>query len=247
MYPKRIFLIVVLFLVAGCRPQETAVQGTPALWQVQTSTGLSWLGESFNTCALKQDNVGLIVTELPGPTLDIAMADFSFRLGDPEQTPSFAVIVASEELILIVHPSNLVRSIKLSDLQEIYTRGIRNWNDLMPEKADEERPIQVWSYPPGDDLSTIFEAAILGEGKMDAYTRLAPHPEAMLRVVAEDPGAIGYLPARWLDDSVRQVQMEGVEMGSLRKPIVALAAIEPEGNRREWLHCVEGLIANPQQ
>jgi len=56
--------------------------------------------------------------------------------------------------------------------------------------------------------------------------------------VAADPAALGFVPAQLLDDSLKALQIEGLD-AALEQPILALAASEPQGALRQFLGCVQ--------
>jgi hypothetical protein len=58
--------------------------------------------------------------------------------------------------------------------------------------------------------------------------------------VAADPNAIGFLPAHWLDSSVRAVTIDG--LSSAAQPILALTTSTPKGTTRSWLLCLQSTI-----
>jgi hypothetical protein len=61
----------------------------------------------------------------------------------------------------------------------------------------------------------------------------------MREAVAADSGALGILPRRWVDDTVRTVPLADLPQGALIRPILALSAAEPQGALRAWVACLQ--------
>ena len=68
--------------------------------------------------------------------------------------------------------------------------------------------------------------------------------EAMLEAVANDPQAIGFLPTRWLNQSVKPIEILDFQNNDLLLPILAVTKSEPTGLTRDWLLCLQEQI-NP--
>jgi ABC-type phosphate transport system substrate-binding protein len=73
---------------------------------------------------------------------------------------------------------------------------------------------------------------------------LAPDPAAVLSLVAEDAGAIGYLPLSQVTEEVRVARIDGILPGAstiadgrypLRLTVLATAPQEPSGQVRDWI------------
>ncbi len=240
---RRFIILWGLILLAGCRATEAPLPAAPMLWQVQTTASLRWMGAAFNRCALDQEKFALIVNELPTGAIDNQNADFVFMWGQPDVVPGFAAIIGWDELVVVVHPANPIESLRLRDLIGIYTGSLRRWEQVLPQGVIFDAPLQKYTYPEGEDVSVLFEAEVMYQRKLDSYALLAPDAAAVLQAVSEEPGGIGYLPRRWVDGSVKAITLEGVEEQQLRRPIVALASQEPQGEKRDWLFCVQRQIS----
>ncbi len=115
------------------------------------------------------------------------------------------------ELAVVVNARGPVRQVDLQQLYALFTSARRNWPDGTPALA--------FNLPPGVPLRTSFDLAVL-ERDPDAMVRFwidqrvrggppaprdVPSVDLMLRIVAAAPGAIGYIPASYVDDRVRVV------------------------------------------
>ncbi len=224
--------LVLTALLAGCQPGLTRVTlPTPRALIVQVTPALTILDDEFQRCAAGLDNTGLVLLERPTAALDLAQSAITLRWGDqggwnPGQ-PSYAAVIGREELVVVTHPTNPLESISLANLRDIYT-GV-----------GEETEIQAWGYVSGEDVQTVFQAA-LGVEPSARVMHLAPDPAAMRDAISITPGALGFLPRRWVNDSVKPLAVEGLDAALLNQPVLAWSKLEPSGQEKAWLICLQG-------
>src|SRR6266436_1240611 len=112
-------------------------------------------------------------------------------------------------LVVVVHRSRH-DDISLPDLAQVYLRRKRFWDD--------GTPIVPLNLPAGTPLRLAFSRAVLRRSEADLadywnrqyfYGVLPPatlaSTAAVLRYVAADPNAVGYVPLSEVDDSVTVV------------------------------------------
>jgi hypothetical protein len=89
-------------------------------------------------------------------------------------------------------------------------------------------------------VEEVFIDALL-EGASPAQSAVftAPDPQAVLEAVGENPAALGFLPRRSLSDGVKEIEIQDLEPGALRRPVLALTKSEPEGPINRWLGCLQ--------
>jgi len=121
--------------------------------------------------------------------------------------------------VVVVRPSNPVRSLKRAELDRIYRRTTRYWNN--PPVAAMALPILPINLPPGNPLRDAFTRSVLraDDESLSTYWNreyfqgvLPPmvlhSPAAVRAYVAATPGAIGYLPSDLVDPSVAVVRVD---------------------------------------
>jgi hypothetical protein len=232
--------LVGLALVACQAAPSAASVPTPQYWRVQYTPALAWMAPAFNLC-IRQGPPGyaLAVFEKPASALDITQAEITLRWGAPAETSGSLVELGSDDLALVVNPHNPLQSLTGSQVKTIFSGTNRAWSDYSKGYAN---TIRVWSYPQGNEIRQYFEEAFAPLDLL-ASAHLAPDPNAMRQAVAADPSAIGYLPRRWVDSSVRQLTIADIPEPSLRQPILAITQITPQGAQKEWLLCLQRSIA----
>jgi hypothetical protein len=71
---------------------------------------------------------------------------------------------------------------------------------------------------------------------------LIPGGAQMIESVAGDPAAFGFVPAHFLNETIKEVGLSGVEPAALQYPILSISASEPAGKTRAWLLCLRQVL-----
>lgn len=223
-------VVISLLALAACQPAtQMPVVPTAVMLRAELPVELGWMEGAFDRCA---QEAGVSVVLVSGGQ----RSDVTLVWGEPEEVVGYAFLLGYDELAVIVHPTNPLRSLDLAQFEAIYSGQERNWQAFLPvDAALATESIDVWALS-----SPQFELSggrLLGLPlRADAW--LAPTPQAVRQSVADGPGAIGWLPARWLDASVQRVVLNG--MGeSAQLPVLAVTLVEPQGKLREWLACLQ--------
>lgn len=153
-----------------------------------------------------------------------------------------ATLLASDSLVVIVNRQNALGSLSASELRAIWSGKLVTWASL----ADNAGEIQVWTYPAGSKLRSIFDSAVMAGELTSSQAWLAPDPQAVLEAVSANPNAIGYLPASWLDkaapklaDAVQRLRLPVELDENLHQQVLALTEVEPQGALRTLLLCFQ--------
>jgi hypothetical protein len=242
MIVRRLFCFVVLILTA-CQTSTPAVKPivTPQIWQTQLTPDLQWLEPGLNLCTNQQVGLGLATFERPASVLDNHQVDITLRWGAPEHLTGYAVVLAYDELVVAVNSHNPVQSLSQKDIQAIYSGKLNNWKNLKQSITFDQK-IQTWGYEDGEETQQVFASALVKDFQPGAIAGFAPAPLAMRQAVAADPGAIGYIPQRWLDQSFRKVNLTDGPTNMLRIPILAITNSEPTQQQKLWLSCLQSTL-----
>ncbi|NMO95492.1 phosphate ABC transporter substrate-binding protein PstS family protein [Paenibacillus lemnae] len=117
--------------------------------------------------------------------------------------------VAVVAMTAVVNPGVSVDDLTKEQLVDIFTGKVTNWKDL----GGEDQKIVIVNRPASSGTRATFEKFALGESKLaDLEGSIQEDSSGTVRkLVAETPGAIGYLALSYLDDSVKTVKYAGVE------------------------------------
>lgn len=114
-------------------------------------------------------------------------------------------IVAFDGIALCVDPSNTVGNLTSEQLAGIYTGAVRNWSEL----GGSDTPLVVMGREAGSGTRMSFEEALGLEDKCD-YANELNSTGAVMAKIAVTPGAIGYVSADIVDESVLILSLDGV-------------------------------------
>lgn len=233
---KVYFGFAVVLLLAGCRPQGMPTPGAPTPLTVQITSALGWLKPAMAGCAAQIPSLSLSVQTTPQADQSLDEADVLLRWSGilPEEGHTFEL--GQDHLVVIIHPENPVKGVTGEQLKALFTGEIVDWSELAQGAAG---PIYPWVYPENDDSQLLFTEKAAALGNITGTARIAPHPEAMLSAVGQNPLAIGMTPARWLEPSVKTLTLNGYTKEGLTMPILAVSRDEPSGLVRDWLLCVQ--------
>jgi hypothetical protein len=233
-------LLAVLVVLAACRPeiQPAPLLSTPEVWQVQVTPALRWLGPVFQQCANGQPGTHLVVSESSALYLNPQKADFSFRWGEPADLPPFLAVIAQDELAVVVNPANPLTMLTTVEVQALFAGKTDSWSLVLKARCascgpDFDGTVKAYAYAAGEDVQQVANWIRPGPAVF-----LAPDPAAVREAVAQERYSIGFLPARWVDKTVKSIRIEGGEPELLKRAILGLASQEPQGSKRAWLLCV---------
>lgn len=235
---KHITFFLLVFLTACTPALPTPPPLTPpAVWQVQLTPSLAWLTPAINRCAAEQPAINLVLLERPTPSLDMAAADILLRWGAPASLAAPAVILGEDDLIFIVHPSNPLTQLTTADLTSLLAGKTTTWEKLAPGAAKDT--LKVYFYPTGEDPQQVLEKALPDLPTNRETGWLSPDPAAVRQAVAASPTALGFIPRRWLDSSVKAISINGLPASALRQPVLAITPKTPSDAQKAWLTCLQ--------
>src|SRR5574340_1043323 len=231
--------IIIAGLLAGCQGQvETTPQPIIPL-EVQITPALDWLRPTMAACAVENPNLSLIVdsTNLADQTLETAGVLLRWTDADADQGKTFKL--GEDRLAVIVHPENPLEEMYVSQLAAVFSGSTFDWSGLQQGASG---AIQPWVYPSGDDAQSLFDNNVLPFDELIGTARIAPDPQTMLEAIGSDPLAIGMIPSRWLDSSVKAIKITGTAEQDWTLPILAVTADDPTEPVRDWLLCIQDKI-----
>lgn len=232
-------LALAVLAAASCTPAASPTpQPTAQTLRIQHTPALAPWSDQLYDCAVPITGLGLLVEERPAAALDMAQADVVLRFG-PASSASplaerFAAVLAQDELVLVVNPSNQTAGVTPEQAAGLFSGAVTNWQDLGGPDLQPE----VWVYPTGDDLRQVFEAALLGGGAPTPRSFIAPDPAAVVEAVQENPGAVSYLLKSQVTDAVRILPLKD-NPSALSEPVLAYTGSEPQGSLRKLLVCLQ--------
>ncbi len=230
-----------LALLPGCAPQTSIpVSATATTITIAVTPALRNWQNRLRNCALATTHTTLQIFEKPYSDQNLESVDLVLRLGAAENPAYFASLLGHDRVVVIINQTNPVQSLSQNDLIDLYRGQTLDWQTI----SEFQHPVQAWLYPEGDEIRSIFDTLVFGNSiSIQGY--LAPDPQAMLEAVAKEPGAIGYLPLSWLNETPAALHSELKAITlldanltlSLSQPILAISTAVPQGAVQDLLRC----------
>ncbi len=143
-----------------------------------------------------------ILAALSG-TADIGMSSRELT-GDEKKL--LVMEIATDGLVLILHPSNPVSSLTLSQVREIYAGNIKNWYEVGGQKWN----IHVVTREEGSGTRDAFQKLVMGNGMITPTAVVQDSNGAVREVVAGDPAATGFISLGLVNERVKALAIDGV-------------------------------------
>jgi len=251
-----LFLIGIAGL-AACNPSEPfPAASSPAVQIISLATTpavSAWEGV-FSSCAAGLPGVGLVTDEYPPDRIGQSGSDIRLSAGNIPGLPgavSFAL--GQDEITVIAHSANPVTDLDFQSLFDLFSGKIKTWDTLASasgQKGLASLPVQIWSYPDGDEVRKFFDQAVdpdlqgpsSNANSLIVYT--APDPQAMITAVGQNPGAIGYVLKSSLVNSSQASLVHPVSLDAAASPTLAVniraeLKAQPQGALQQLLLCVQ--------
>jgi len=113
---------------------------------------------------------------------------------------------AIDGVAVIVNPGNKVRALTQGQVKDIYAGKISNWKEV----GGVDKQINLYSRDEASGTREVFWKTALKEGEIAAKANIIASQGAMKATVSQDPFAIGYISAGFIDESVAAVAFDGV-------------------------------------
>lgn len=116
------------------------------------------------------------------------------------------VAVARDGIVLVVHPQNPVRDLRLRDLRALYAGTVRDWRSLGGPAAR----ITAITREEGSGTRAAFELLVMSGQAIANSTLVQDSAGAVRQMVGSDPAAIGYISIGLVDATVKALCLDGV-------------------------------------
>ncbi|WP_411344085.1 phosphate ABC transporter substrate-binding protein [Paenibacillus sp. WLX1005] len=116
--------------------------------------------------------------------------------------------VAVVAMATVANKDANVKSLTKQQLVDIFTGKVTNWKDV----GGADQKIVIINRPSSSGTRATFEKYALGQKTEDPAGSIQQDSSGTVKkLIAETPGAIGYLALSYLDDSVAELSYDGVE------------------------------------
>ncbi len=226
-------IIAFNFLVDSPSRENREMTSSPV--QVSIDPALTWMSPLLELCARGQSGFNLVAQSDLNPNQ--TDTDFEFHVNEVSNPQAQAIILGTEKILFIVNDSNPNESISTEGFAAILEGKILEWQD--------GTPILLFVYPPQSAIMESVSEYFQLQNGFSLSSLIFFYPQDVLQKVREDPSGIGFIPANLLNDSVKPVSLDPIELPGPGFQIIVEFDHEPSKIENAWLACIaEGLETN---
>lgn len=147
---------------------------------------------------------GVGIAALIDGTTDIANASRGIKTKEKRLARKGGIkpmehVVARDALSVIVHPSNPISKLTITQLERIFTGDIKTWKDV----GGLPKPIVIYSRDSSSGTYVFFKAKVLHKREFFPTALLQPSNGAIVQAISQTEGAIGYVGLAYLTKHVK--------------------------------------------
>lgn len=147
------------------------------------------------------------VTAVGTGTADIGMSSANLTASQLARYPNLKPVpIAVDGLAVIINPQNPVESLTLSQVRDIFSGSISNWNQV----GGPNQQINTVNREIGSGTRDGIQKIVLKNGSFSSRGITQSSTGAVRSFVAADPNAIGYISFAEVDNSVKALGIDGV-------------------------------------
>ena len=123
-----------------------------------------------------------------------------------EEKKLVQIPIAYDGIAVIVHPSNPLTNISLTQIREIFSGAVTNWSalGLPPHEID------LITREEGSGTREAFEHLVMGKGEVTPAAMVQDSNGSVREIVAGDPYSLAYISAGLVDNRVKALAIDGV-------------------------------------
>jgi phosphate transport system substrate-binding protein len=115
--------------------------------------------------------------------------------------------VAYDAIAVIVNPDNPVRALTTEQVRAIFSGRIVNWREV----GGPDMEIGLVNRDEASGTREAFKKIVMADEEFDRGAVVLPGTGQVRAVVADVPGAIGYISLGFVNEDVRAIAIDGVE------------------------------------
>lgn len=230
--------VAALLLVfwSGCSRKSESARTTVQIKGSDTMVNISqaW-AEDFmkkhpgTSIAVTGGGSGNGITSLISSTCDIAevsreMKESEIALARQKGVEPKKIVVALDGLAVVVHPSNPLSQLTISQLADIYTGRVTNWKQV----GGHDAKIVLLSREVNSGTHVYFKEHVLRHGNADAKEEfspqalLLPSSQAIVDEASQNTDAIGYFGMGYITKNLKVLKVAIDDKSPFYAPSIAL-------------------------
>ncbi|WP_346869544.1 phosphate ABC transporter substrate-binding protein [Clostridium sp. UBA5119] len=183
------------------------ISGSTSVGPLMEKEAESYKGENPNvTVEVQQIGSSAGIKNAIEGISEIGMA--SRELKAEEKSELAETVIAYDGIALVVHPSNTAENLTMKQIKDIYTGAVTNWKEV----GGSDAPIVVVSREDGSGTRDAFQEIVgYTSEELEKNATIAEGNGSVKTTVSTNENAIGYISFEQLDDSIKDLKVEGIE------------------------------------
>lgn len=197
------------------------------------------------TVSVQGGGSGMGIASLLDGTAQIANASRRIKAAEVEKAAAQGLkpvehVIAMDGIAVVVHPSHPIGKLTREQIKAIYAGRISDWRDL----GGESSRIVVVSRDTSSGTFETFAELALDKEKVRPDALTAASNQAVVQIVSQTPGAIGYIGFGYVSSKVRALVIddaactrENIVSGTyaLSRPLFMYSAGMPSGSVKRFI------------
>ncbi|MCK4468922.1 MAG: PstS family phosphate ABC transporter substrate-binding protein [Desulfobacterales bacterium] len=115
--------------------------------------------------------------------------------------------VAYDCIVPVVHPSNNIKNLSITQLKDIYMGKIRNWKQI----GGPDRPVVIISRDTSSGTYEVWYKKVMKKKRVFPRALLQASNGAIVQAIAHNKNAIGYIGLGYMSGSVKGLRVNNIE------------------------------------
>jgi phosphate transport system substrate-binding protein len=184
------------------------------------------------------------IMAVTGGASQIGMSSRELHEDEARRVKEF--VIAADGIALVVHPDSPLSNLTLDQVRAIYAGWVTNWRQL---GVPLDHEIDAISREEGSGTRGAFEEMVMKKAAISDGCLVQDSNGSVRELVSTDRYAIGYISVGLVNESVRELAVDGVRPTvanikshryTLVRPFLFLTRGEPQGRAKGFLDFVLG-------
>lgn len=209
---KSLMVVAVAFAITGCNDsggntsnKPVTMAGSTSMEKMMTAMNESYYNETGNEATAQYTGSGAGIEAVLSGSVNIGNASRALK-EEEKQKGAVENIVAIDGIAVVIDKANNVTNLTKDQLAKIYKGEIKNWSEV----GGADQNIVVIGREAGSGTRGAFEEILKIENQCQ-YAQEIDSTGTVMAKVASIPGSIGYVSLDVVNDTVKALQIEGVE------------------------------------
>lgn len=212
---KKYLLLTLPFLLFACakQPAEMTAEGSTTVLPFAQSAAEAYMDAKPEiSISIRGGGSGVGLTSLIEGTTEMAMSSREIKNDETVKAQAnninpYENVICLDAIALIVNPSNTVSNLTKQQVKDIFTGKIKNWKEV----GGADRQIVAVSRDSASGTFEAFNELALNKEKVRQDALMQASNQSVAGIIADAPGAIGYVGLGYIGGKVKAVSIDDVE------------------------------------